>query len=181
MSQSRNTNQSVIVYTKAEPKPKFINSELQPYYDATDLEVGYVFDCCKALKPLKGIDVNEQQITFWYREFIRMGWKKKDFDKQFEAVKRATLYNRIDFEVWLKTEKIYNEIDFEIEVGKRINRLIERGKSLKNKEVILSEADKQTIDVALAKEYEFKFKNKYFEQRETYQQERRKEWEKRFQ
>lgn len=140
-------NQNLKVYTKAEVKPKFINSELQLYYEQTDLELFYVFDCCKSLKPLKGIDVNSQQVEFWYKEFIRMGWKKKDFDKQFEAVKRATLFNRLDLDVWIKTELMYNEIDFNVRIKEVIENKIQQGRILKDKKIGCSytEDEKQAI------------------------------------
>lgn len=122
-----NTKQAIKSYSKDEPRPKFINSALEDYYNQTDLTLTWVYDCCLTLKPLKGIDVNEQQVQFWFIEFIKMGWKKRDFDKQFEAVKRATLYNRIDFETWVKTEMMYNEIDFNVKLDKTINDKIQYG------------------------------------------------------
>ena len=173
-------NQSLKVYTKAEIKPKFINSELQPYYEQTDLELFYVFDCCKSLKPLKGIDVNSQQVEFWYKEFIRMGWKKKDFDKQFEAIKRATLFNRIDFESWLKTEIMYNEIDFKTQLSKIIDNKISRGYLLKDKQAELTDEEKQCIDLYIAEQTKRKYNDGYYEARDTYQNERRKFWENKF-
>lgn len=175
MLQKTNTNQVSRNYLKDEPKPKFINSELQPYYEKTDLTLTYVYDCCLTLKPLKGIDVNEQQVQFWFIEFIRMGWKKKDFDKQFEAVKRATLYGRIDFEVWLKTETMYNEIDFNLKLKETINNKIQRGKFLKDKKIELTEAEKQEVDLAITKEIELGYQSGWYDARETYQNERRKQ------
>lgn len=147
MLQKTNTNQVSRNYLKNEPKPKFINSELQPYYEKTDLTLTYVYDCCLTLKPLKGIDVNEQQVQFWFIEFIRMGWNKKDFDKQFSAIKRATLYGRIDFESWVNTEIMYNEIDFNVRLKEIINNKIQQGKILKDKIAIvtLTEEEKEKI------------------------------------
>lgn len=142
-------NQNLKVYTKAEVKPKFIDSELQSYYEQTDLELFYVFDCCKSLKPLKSIDVNEQQIEFFYKEFIRMGWKKKDFDKQFAAVKRATLYNRLDLDVWIKTEIMYNEIDFNVKIKETIDNKIQQGMKLKNLNVVCSYTDEEKEKIRL--------------------------------
>lgn len=169
-----NTNQGLKHYTKQEPKPAFINSELLPYYEQTDLSLRYVYDCCLTLKPLKGIDINEQQIRFWYIEFIRMKWLKKDFDKQFEAIKRATLYGRIDFEAWVKTEIMYNEIDLRVRLEDIINSKIQRGKFLKDKKIELTDAEKQEVDLAIAKEIELGYNAGWYEARETYQQERKR-------
>lgn len=174
MLQKTNTNQDLRRYTKGEPKPSFINSALLPLYEQTDLSLRYVYDCCLTLKPLKGIDINEQQIKFWYIEFLNMKWKKKDFDKQFEGMKRATLYGRIDFEAWVKTEMMYNEIDFNIAVDERINSKIQRGKFLKDKKIELTEAEKQEVDLAVAKEIELGYNSGWYEARETYQQERKR-------
>lgn len=149
MLQKTNTNQNLKVYTKAEQKPKFITNALEPYYESTDLTLQYVFDCCKTLKPLKGIDVNTQQVQFWYIEFIKMGWKKKDFDRQFETIKRATLFGRIDFEAWVKTEMMYNEIDFNIKLDQVINNKIQQGKILAEKkgECNYTEEEKKKISL----------------------------------
>ena len=149
MLQKTNTNQSLKVYTKAEPKPKFINSTLQPYYEKTDLTLKWVYDCCKTLKPLKGIDVNEMQVQFWYIEFIKMGWMKKDFDKQFEAIKRATLYGRIDLESWIKTEIMYNEIDFNVKLKEAIENRILQGKALKERKVECGYTDEEKEKISL--------------------------------
>lgn len=158
---------------KNEPKPKCITPELEEYYEQTDLSLQYVYDCCKTLKPLKGIDVNAQQVQFWYVEFIKMGWKKKDFDKQFESVKRATLFGRLDFETWVKTEMMYNEIDFAKKLSEMIDAKIIRGKYLKDKKIELTDAEKKEVDLAIAKEIELGYHSGWYEARETYQQERR--------
>ena len=114
------------------------------------------------------------QVEFWYKEFIRMGWKQKDFNKQFEAVKRATLYGRIDFENWLKTEIMYNEIDFKIRLDQEIESRIQKGKFLKDKTPKLTPEEKQAVDLAIAKEIELGYQSGWYEARETYQTERRK-------
>ena len=132
------------------------------------------------LKPLKGIDVNNQQIEFWYKEFLSLGWTRKIFDKQFESVKRATLYNRIDLENWLNTPLMYSENDFEVEVSRRINRLIQRGNFLKDKDYVLTEEDKKAIELAIANECEMKYKNGFYEARETFSQERLRLFEEKF-
>jgi len=149
MLQKTNINQGLKSYTKDEPKPKFINSALSDYYDQTDLTLRWVYDCCLTLKPLKGIDVNEQQVQFWFIDFIKMGWKKKDFDKQFAAIKRAVLYNRIDFENWLNTEIMYNQVDFGIRLKEIIDSKIQQGKFLKDKKAdcILTDEEKQNISL----------------------------------
>lgn len=149
MLQKTNTNQGLKSYTKDEPKPKFINSELQPYYEQTDLTLKLVYDSCLTLKPLKGIDVNEQQVQFWYSEFIRMGWKKIDFIKQFEAIKRATLFGRIDLENWLNTEIVWNSIDFRTKIESTINDRIRNGKLLSEKVIECNYSDEQKKDILL--------------------------------
>ena len=176
----KNSNKTLKTFTKAEPKPTFIKAELQSAYDSTDLELMHVLECCKSLKPLKGIDINSQQIEFWYKEFLKLGWTKKIFDKQYEAIKRATLYNRIDIENWFNTPIMYNENDFELEIDRRIERIIQKGNFLKDKKIELSEEDKKAIDAAMAKEVELKYKSGFYEARQTYQQERREFWKSRF-
>ena len=149
MLQIANTQQVLKSYLKDEPKPKFINSELQPYYEQTDLTLTHVYNSCLTLKPLKGIDINEQQVQYWYIEFIRMGWKKKDFDKQFEAVKRAMLFNRIDIENWTNTEMMWNSTDFRVKVENAINDRIRNGKLLGEKVIKCNYSDEQKKDILL--------------------------------
>lgn len=149
MLQRTSTSQVLKNYLKDEPKPKFINSELQPYYEQTDLTLTYVYDNCLTLKPLKGIDVNEQQIQFWFIEFIRMGWKKRDFDKQFNAIKRATLFNRIDLDSWLKTETMYNEIDFNVRLKEVIENKIQQGRILKDMKIECSYTEEEKEKIRL--------------------------------
>lgn len=177
MLQKKNTNQKLKVFTKQEPKPICINRDLQQYYDNTDLSMQYVFDKCKTLKPLKGIDVNTQQVEFWYVEFIKMGWTKKIFDKQFEAIKRAMLYNRIDLENWITTERMYNEYDLNRNLDNRINNLIQIGNFLKGKTAELTEEEKTAIDLAEAKEIIFKYECEYFEKRDNWKTERLAFWD----
>ena len=143
------TQQGLKHYTKDEPKPAFINSALLPLYEQTDLSLKYVYECCLILKVLKSIDINEQMIRFWYIEFLNMKWKKKDFDKQFEAVKRATLYGRIDFEIWLKTPVMFNEIDFNVKLNEIINSKIQRGKFLKDQKPECNFTEEQKKDILL--------------------------------
>ena len=168
------------IYLKEEKRPPFLNSELGPLYDSTDLSLTYVFDCCLSLKPLKGIEINSMQVEFWYKEFLRLGWKKKHFDKQLESVKRAKLFNRIDLADWLQTEIMFNEIDLENKIQQRIKFLIGRGNFLKNKKIELTEEDKQAIDLAEAKQAEFNYNSGMYEARETWQQERRRLHEEKF-
>lgn len=132
------------------------------------------------LKPLKGIDVNSQQIEFWYKEFLTLGWTRKIFDKQFEAIKRATLYNRIDLENWLNTPVMYSENDFEVEVKRRIDRMIQKGNFLKDKDYILTDEEKKSIDLAIAQECEMKYKAGFYEKRESYSDESRRLFEEKF-
>jgi hypothetical protein len=132
------------------------------------------------LKPLKGIDINGQQIEFWYKEFLSLGWTRKIFDKQFESVKRAVLYNRIDLENWLNTPIMYSENEFEREISRRINIIIQRGNFLKDKDYILTEDDKKAIELAVANECEIKYKSGFYEARENYAQERRRLFEEKF-
>ena len=163
MLQKMNTQQDLKSYTKDEPTPKFITPALESYYEQTDLTLRYVYDCCLVLKPLKGIDVNEQQVQFWYIEFIKMGWKKKDFDKQFETIKRATLYNRIDFENWLSTGIMYNEIDFRVRLSQEIDAKIQKGNFLKNQKIELTPEENKMVELSVSKELEMQHKNRRYE------------------
>jgi len=173
MLQKKNTNQSLKVYTKEEPKPAFINSELLPYYEQTDLSLIYVYECCKTLKPLKGIDINDMQVEFWYKEFIRMGWTKQIFMKRFEAIKRAVLYNRIDLENWMNSDILYSEDDFNVAVKRKIDTMIQRGNFLKDKKVELTEEEKTCVDLWASQDAELRYKREKAEAMEDRRNEKR--------
>lgn len=163
---------------KKEPMPEIVrkDQELQNFYNSTDLEFAYVYDCAKSLKPLKGIDVNLQQVEFWYREFLRMGWTTQIFNKRFETIKRATLYNRIDLENWLNSDVMYSEEDLNIAVKRKIDSMILRGEYLKDKKVELSEEDKKFVQLAELKKIEFELKNRRYELMESAAEELRKRY-----
>jgi len=137
------------------------------------LELFFVFDCCKSLKPLKGIDVNQQQVEFWYKEFIRMGWTKQIFMKRFEAIKRAVLYNRIDLENWMNSEILYSEDDFNVAVKRKIDTMIQRGNFLKDKKVELTDEEKKCVDLWASQDAELKYKREKAEAMEDRRNEKR--------
>lgn len=143
-------------------KPKIIKGEFVELYNQTDLEFVYVYDCCKALKPLKGIDVNAQQVEFWYKEFLRMGWKKRDFDKQFEAVKRAKLFNRLDLENWTESEIMYNEIDLNVILDRRIDKIIREGRKLARK-IELTEEEKRISELSAMNDLKYELTKRRYE------------------
>ena len=177
--QRTNTNKDLKIFSKAEPRPAFVTDELLPYYEQTDLSLRYVYDCCLSLKPLKGIDVSDMQVEFWYREFLRMGWKKKDFDKQLEAVKRATLYGRIDLDNWVKSEITYNEMDFRTELNREIVNLIRKGEQLKamlDRGLSLTDEEKKYVELSVAARITAEYQNRRYELMEEWNEKLRKEY-----
>lgn len=173
-----NTNQNLVKhFPKAEPLPNCVTvgESLIEFYDKTDLEFTYVYEQCKTLKPLKGIDVTLQMVEFWFREFIRAGWNKKWFDKQLKAIKQKQLFNRIDIADWFNAEIMYNELDFNIRVNKKIEQMIQRGRFIQDHpEIELTDEDKKCLELEITKELEFKRTNDLLDKKETWKQERKR-------
>lgn len=108
-----------------------------------------------------------------------MGWKKKDFDKQFEAVKRTTLFGRIDFENWIKSEITYNEMDLRVEVDRQINNMIVKGERLKrimDQGITLSEDEKRFVELSVIKQLEIEFQNRRYDLMEKWNEKVRQEY-----
>lgn len=180
---NRSKQISVTHLTKNEPIPKCVISgeSLLELYEKTDLSFTYVYAQCMSLVPLKGIEINLQMVEFWYREFIKAHWNKIIFDKQLKAIKNKIVYGRIDIANWFETEIMYNEFDFNMELKRRIEKIITRGKYLReHPEIELSEDDKQAIELELAQEFEFKGTVSYYEKRDNYKEERRRAWKQKF-
>lgn len=168
---------------KTEPVPNCITSgeSLVEQYNKTDLQFDYVYENCKTLTPLKGIEINLQMVEFWFREFIKAGWTKFIFDRQLQALKYKKVFARIDIADWFQTEIMYNEFDFNAELTRRIIRKIQHGKYLReHPEVELSEEDKEAVELALAQEMEFKRTNEKLRLVDDYQTERRRLWNQKF-
>jgi hypothetical protein len=117
--------------------------------------------------------VNDQQVEFWYKEFIRMGWTKQIFTKRFEAIKRAVLYNRIDLENWMNSEILYSEDDFNVAVKRKIDTMIQRGNFLKDKKVELTEEEKTCVDLWASQDAELRYKREKAEAMEDRRNEKR--------
>jgi len=186
----KNINQNLIQLSKKlldKDIPACISNDnyLTGLYKDNDLEFTYVFDCCKSLKPLKGVDINLQQVEFWFKEFIRNEWTKKIFDKQFEAIKRATLFNRIDLENWLRTEIMYSENDFNIKLNSTIKNIISDGRLLNlklkdnpNYSEDLTELEKTKIELYCIDIMKSRITNNYYELTEKLKYDKIKELEK---
>lgn len=132
-----------------EEAPVFICSStvLFEKYKDTDLDYSEVYFTCEYLGRLKMITIDKKTIDAWYSEFIREGWTKKDFQRQYEAVKAKKVYNRVDLADWFETEKQYNEYELRAEVEKEVNRRIEKGRQLVKNGAKISQ--KAALDVRL--------------------------------
>lgn len=178
--QQRNLPQLI---TKTEPTPKCITAgeSLLDKYNQTDLELAYVYENCKTLTPLKGIEINLQMVEFWFREFIKAGWTKFIFDRQLKAIKYKKVFARIDIADWFETEVMYNEFDFNMALQKRINNMIQRGKWLsEHSSEAITEEEKKSVELALAQEMEFKRTNEKLRMIDDYKTKRRRQWNQKF-
>lgn len=104
-------------------------------------------------------------ILAWYIEFIKSGWKKTDFDKQFERVKRLQIFNRLDIADWYRSDETYNEIDLNVAVDRKINHLIQRGEFLQRygTDAKLTANDLTSIKMAVATKLKFVYQRNHSE------------------
>ena len=146
---------------KNEPKPKFINADLENFYNSTDLEYIFVYDQCKILGARKMIDISPATITAWYIEMIKLEWTRKNFLDRLAAVSRKEVYNRIDWADWINAGSImYAEHEFEKRVENRISAIISSGKRLKillENGIKLTQEEVKEIELAAASELRFEF------------------------
>lgn len=82
------------------------------------------------LQALRRDNIPKETLWSWYREFLRLGWQKKDFDKAIERVKGAKIYGAIDFYQFLDAEKTFTETEVELMLKRRIEQIIRNGERL---------------------------------------------------
>ncbi len=145
---------------KKESKPSFVKGELAGHYAQTDLEYAFVLAAIKTIAAYKMIDISVQTTEAWYLEMLRQGWTKTEFLKRVEAIKKAEVYNRIDWSDWLKTETVYTRAELERMFRDRNNKQIQQGQrllELMEKGYILTEEEKTACRLAASKAIEFEF------------------------
>jgi hypothetical protein len=141
---------------KGEALPKCISSDphLTEKYYGTDLTLAYVFEECKALKALKGVEVNVQNVATWFREFIQMGWTKNYFNQRLAVVKRATIYGAfIDFSVWCQAEALYTDFEAHKIAENIIERKIRDARDMRQQGVKLTPEQEKFIRYAAAQKF----------------------------
>lgn len=130
--------------------PNFLkgNKKYEELISNSDLTWDFVYQCCLHIGVIKQISISDQTIEEWYKEFLKSYWSKKDFLKQYEALKNMVTYARIDLALWTKTERMYNEIELRNAIKIEVQSLISKGYRLKKeleKDTILTEEQKKQI------------------------------------
>jgi len=128
--------------------PKFIRSDryLIGLLVESNLSWDIVYKTCLNLGIIKQIAISDQTIEEWYKEFLKAGWTKEHFLKQYEALKTAETYGRVDYAMWVKSERMYSELELkqalEIEIQKRISRGEKLSKLMEKPKVITEQQEK---------------------------------------
>ena len=163
--------------------PAWFPAYLTNEYEQTDI----VYDpgCLKMFAQLEAAKREKfpvETMRQWFIEFVRRGWTKKMLKERYLALLSTKIFGtqRIDFSDWVNAVPVMAIDEVNLQVKKQIDAIIARGNFLKDKKIELTEEDKQAVEAALAKEFEFKHQNKYLEARDEYQTERRKVWEEKF-
>jgi hypothetical protein len=137
--------------------PDFVKGELKPYYDQTELEFLYVHAHCLKMGATKMIDISLQTIKGWYEQMLLNNWTKKIFLIRLEAVTRASVFNRIDWNDWIKQgTDTYGLFEIEIRVRKQVDNLIQKGRTLRAlaPKFMLTPDETKYVELAASQEIE---------------------------
>ncbi len=140
--------------------PSFIKGELENLYLKSDLEYALVLASVRVLAAYKMIDISKQTTELWYMEMLKMGWTKEQFLEKVEILKRADVFNRIDWYNWINTEMVYTRTEIEVMFNDRTNKMIQKGQrflELYEKGYSLTDGEKEACKLAAAKAIEFEF------------------------
>jgi len=118
----------------------------------------------------------------WFIEFVRKGWTKKILQERYDALLDTKIYGieKLEIADFVNAVNVYSQEEMNIHVQRKVDSLIQRGNYLKDKDYVLTEEDKKAIELAIANECEMKYKNGFYEARETFSQERRRLFEEKF-
>ena len=164
------------------PAPEWLPSEITESFNKTDLTYDFCLKVFGQIEAAKREKIPVETMRQWFIEFVRKGWTKKMVKSRYDALLNSKIYgiDKLEMSDWINAVHVYGQDEVKILVQREINRLVQRGNFLKNKKIELTEEDKQAIDLAEAKQAELKYLNGLYESRQTYQQERREMWEKKF-
>lgn len=162
--------------------PEWLPSELNESYNKTDIDYEFCVKLFFQLEASKRERIPTETARQWFIEFIRKGWTKKMLQARYDALLDTKIFgvDKLDFSDWVNAVPVRAMDEVNLMIKDRIESLIARGKYLKDKNFELSEDDKKAIDLAVAKEIEFKYQSGMYEARETYQEERRRLWRQKF-
>jgi hypothetical protein len=175
-----NTGKSLIQLNR--PAPEWLPIEVNEPYNRTDLTYDFCLRLFGQIEAAKREKIPVETMRQWFIEFIRKGWTKKIVKARYEALLDTKIYgiDKLEMSDWVNAVQVYGHDEINILVQREVERLIARGNYLRNKKIELSDQDKQAIDLAEAKQAEFKYLNNLYDERETYQQERKRFWEAKF-
>lgn len=142
-----------------EKTPDFVKGDLLELYKSSELEFIFVHGHCLKMGTTKMIDISIQTIKAWYEQMLLNYWTKKVFLIRLDAVTRATVFNRIDWNDWIaKDTAVYGLFEIELKVNQRVDNLIRQGRmlaALRDKKFELTPEEKKLIELSAAKEVKF--------------------------
>jgi hypothetical protein len=134
------------------------------------------------LEAAKREEFPKESLRVWFLEFIRRGWTKKMLLERYDALLSTKIFGiqKLEIADFINAVPVYAQDEVNIMVNRKVDDLIQKGNYLKDKEYVLTEDEKKTIELAVAKECEMKYKNGFYEKRETFAEERRRLFEEKF-
>lgn len=169
-----NGNQNLTLRT--DKAPTWFPVQYERKFHETDLTFEYCIKLYMNIEAGKREKIPQETGRIWFIEFVKRGWTKRMLQTRYEALISTKIFGveKLDFADWVNAVPVMGMDEVNLLVKQRIDAIIQRGKYLKDKEVVLTEADKQAVDLVLAKEMELGYYNKKNEALETYQQERKR-------
>ena len=145
-------------------------------YNDSDLTYEFCIKLFASIEALKREKFSQETARQFFIEFIRRGWTKKMLQVRYDALLATKIYGieKLEIADWINAIPVMAMDEVNLLVKSKVESMIARGNFLKDKKVELTEAEKQEVDLAVAKEIELGYNAGWYEARETYSAERKR-------
>lgn len=164
--------------------PEWLPPDLFNNFNETDLEFHpFCTELFAKLEAAKRENFPKETMRVWFIEFVRRGWTKKMVLERYNALLTTKIYGveKLDFADWANVVETFAKDEMQLLVKQQIESMLQRGRYLlanKEKVIQLTDENKKSIDVALAKEIEFELRNEKYRIIDDYKVNRKKELKK---
>ncbi len=167
--------QSLQPFRKNEKVPEWLPIQFADNYEKTDLTYKFCLKIFGQLQAAKRENFPPETMRQWFIEFIKRGWNKAMVQKRYDALLGTKIFgvDKLDIADWVNAVSVYGEDEMNVLLDRRIENMINKGRMLKNQKIELTELEKKSIELALAKEIQLELNNQRYEAMENYKNELR--------